>query len=150
MRLKWVAMLWALILLCLPPAGRADRADFADAGRGASFSATIGRTVVENSAGLISRATAGPFATEPSTGLLLLIGIGLIIGASLIALKMGRSDAVEEGEDPHGMTVHSSPARNFYGPSKPVIPRMSMKSKSVTASMKQVPIRRLRQLSSNR
>ena len=150
MRLKWIAMLWALILLCLPPADRADRADFADAGQGASFSATVASTVVEKSEGLISTATAGPFATEPSTGLLLLTGIGLIVGASLIALKMGRSDSVEEGEDTQGMAVHSSPARNLHGPSKPVIPRMSMKSKSVTASMKQVPIRQLQQLSSNR
>ena len=150
MRLKWIAMLWALILLCLPPADRADRADSADAGRGASFSATIANTDVEDSAGLISAATTGPFATEPSTGLLLLTGIGLIVGASLIALKMGRSDSVEEGEDTQGMAVHSSPARNFYGSSKPVTPRMSMKSKRVTASMKQVPIRQLPQLSSNR
>jgi len=149
MRLKRVAMLWALILL-LSPAGRANRAVFAHAGRGASFSAAISGTVVEHSAGLISTATAGPFATEPSTGLLLIIGIGLIGGASLIALKTGRSASVEETEDTQGMTVNSSLARNFYEQSRPVTPRTSMKSKSAIASMNSIPIRQLRQLSINR
>jgi len=101
MRLKQAASLCALILLCLPAAARANATGscFAGRGEGSFNSARIVHRFAGNSMDLRDAETGGPLTTEQSTGLLLLIGLGLIAGASLIGGKMGRSDSTEEVEN---------------------------------------------------
>lgn len=124
MRLKmtWVALLFTLAQLCLPAAARASGTDFRLAGEKVSLSscATSAHRVGTNSLETIVGATAGPFETEPSTGLLLVIGLGLI-GASLIGVKMGLAGAVEEQENKGEMTIFPRPARSFYGERTPTM-----------------------------
>jgi hypothetical protein len=149
MRLKQAASLCALILLCLPAAARANaiRSSLAGRGEGSSNSASIVHGVAGNSVDLRDAETGGPFTTEQSSGLLLLIGLGLIAGASLIGGKMGRSDSAEEVENA-GETASSRCQPSSSRPRTPTMARISMSSKRGTAAMERMRTQQLRQLSS--
>lgn len=135
-RLKRMELLWALILLCLPAVARADDADFslADAGAGSSLSADIAQRAVRHPADLIVAATAGPLASEPSAGLLLLLGVGLIGAASLVRLKTERSDSVEGVGNTGEIAIRAGTAWKHGGPRARRIVQMSTKSRRGTAS----------------
>ena len=149
MRLKQAASLCALILLCLPAAARANatRSSFAGRGEGSSNSPSIVRGVAGNSVDLRDAETGGPFTTKQSTGLLLLIGLGLIAGGSLIGRKMGRSDSVEEVENA-GETAIPRCQPSSSRPRTPTMVRIWMTSKRGTAAMERMRTQQLRQLSS--
>jgi hypothetical protein len=151
MRLKFLVLMCAPILLCLPAAAPANaaRSFFACSAEGSSFSASITHKVGRNSADLSDAETSGPFTAEQSTELLLLIGVGLIAGASLIGVKLGRSDSVEEVENSGEAAILSKPARSFYGSSTSTMARMPTTSKRGTADVKQMRTQPLRRLSSN-
>src|SRR5215467_2844540 len=112
MRSKRAAMLCVLILSCLPAAVSAQCTESRRACARGGLSSTVAevRAVAENSADLTRAATAGPYVTEPSTGLLLLIGLGLIAGASLIAGKISNSDSVEDVENQGETAILARPA----------------------------------------
>ena len=135
-RLKQMESLWALILLCLPAVACADNTDFslANAGGGSSFSADIAQRVVRDRADLIVAATAGPLASEPSTGLLLLLGVGLIGAASLIGLKIKRSDAVDGVVNTGEIAIRAGTTWRHGGPRTRRIVQMSTKSRRGAAS----------------
>ncbi|HKW89270.1 MAG TPA: hypothetical protein VJN21_11000 [Candidatus Acidoferrales bacterium] len=116
LRIRWVASLLMLFLLCLPAAANAGGTGFALEGQRVSPSpcAASPRRAGGNSIGFIVGATAAPFESEPSTGLLLVIGLGLIGGASLIGAKAGRSEAAEERENADEKAIFSRPAVSLY------------------------------------
>ena len=124
MRAKRVALIGELILLCLPAAARANAmsATFASAGKGSSFSASIARKAVRNRAAVSFAATAASSNLEPSAGLLLLMGLGLIAGASFIGKKMPHSSSVDQAEDSVEATGQ---AWSFYGPRTPTAGRLA-------------------------
>ena len=121
-KMRWVALLFMLAQLCWPTAARATGTDFRLAGEkgSLSFCTTSAHRVGTDSLETIVGATAGRFETEPSTGLLLMIGLGLI-GASLIGVKMGRAGAVEEQVNKEEMAIFPRPARSFYGERTPTM-----------------------------
>jgi hypothetical protein len=149
MRLKQAASLCALILFCLPAAARANatRSSFAGRGEGSSNSASIVHGVAGKSVDLRDAKTGGSFTTEQSTGLLLLIGLGLIAGASLISRKMGRSDSVEEVENA-GETAIPRCQPSSSRPRTPTMVRIWMTSEREQAAMERMRTKQLRQLSS--
>jgi hypothetical protein len=149
MRLKPVALLCTLISLCLPAAARANatRSSFAHVEGGLSFSVRIAHGIVGNSGNLRDAEMGGPFSTEQSTGLLLLIGFGLIAGASLIGGKIGRSDSVEEVEHSGETAILSRPTRRFYGTRTPTMAGIPTTSKT-GAAMELMQNYNLRRLSS--
>lgn len=134
-RLKRMELLWALILLCLPAVARADDTDFSlvDAEGGSSLSADTAQRAVRHRADLIVAATASPLASEPSTGLLLLLGVGLIGAASLIRLKIKGSDSVDGVENTGEIAIRAGTAWKHGGPRARRIVQMSTKSRRGTA-----------------
>lgn len=135
-RPKRMELLCALILLCVPAMARAEGTDFslADEGGGSSLSANTAQRAVRHRADLIVAATAGPLASEPSTGLLLLLGVGLIGAASLIRLKIKGSDSVDGVENTGEIAIRAGTAWKHGGPRARRIVQMSTKSKRGTAS----------------
>lgn len=135
-RLKRMEFFWALILLCLPAMARAEGTDFslADAGGGSSFTADIAQRVVRDRADLTAAATTGPLASEPSTGLLLLLGVGLIGAASLIRLKIERSDPVDGVENTGETAILAGTAWGHGGPRTRRIVQVATKLRKRTAS----------------
>lgn len=135
-RLKRMELLWALILLYLPAVASVEGTDFslADAGGGSSLSADIAQRAVRHRADLIVAATAGPLVSEPSTGLLLLLGVGLIGAASLIRLKTERSDSAEGVGNTGEIAIRAGTAWKHGGPRTRRIVQMSTKSRRGTAS----------------
>lgn len=117
MKMKWVALFSMLAQLCLPAAARAASTDFRLPGERGSSSlcARSAHRVGRYSLKSIVGGMAGAFETEPSTGLLLVIGLGLIGGSSLIGVKMGRAGADGEQENAGETAISPRPARNFYG-----------------------------------
>jgi hypothetical protein len=75
---------------------------------------------------------------EPATGLLVLIGLGLIAGASLIGGKRVCSGAAEEGENSGDTAI--------YGPHKPTL-GISTAPKSGTPAMESMRAQQLPHLS---
>ena len=150
MRLKRIAPLCILISLFLPAAVRANftRSSFAGVEGSLSFSASIAHRVDGNSGNLRDAEMSGPFSAEQSTGLLLLIGFGLIAGASLIGGKIGRSDSVEEVEHSGETAILSRPTRSFHAPRTPTTARMTTISKTTAAAMELMQDYNLRRLSS--
>lgn len=124
MRVKLVALIGELILLCLPAATCANAmgTTFAGAGKGSTLSASIARKGLGNHAVLIVAGTAASSNLEPSAGLLLLIGLGLIAGASFIGKKMPHSSPVDQAEDSEETTGQ---AWSFYGLRAPTIGRLA-------------------------
>lgn len=152
MKPKTVALLCALILLALPAVARANATSSpsAAAREGSSFSANSVHKVVGNSADLTDAEAGGPFTSEQSTELLLLLGLGLIAGASLIGGKIGRSDSIEEVESSGQAALLSRPTRGFYGPGMPSAPRIPTTSTRVTAGIGRMRAQQLQHLSSKR
>lgn len=130
MRLERIALLCMLILLCLSGAEPAECQNFslAGTGGGASFSASIALRAVGNSANLIERAAAGSFLTEWSTGMLLIIGLALIGGASLIGTKIAPGSSADEAENTGETAIFSRPTWSPCEPHTPSITRMSTKA----------------------
>jgi len=145
MRLRWIALLSTLILLRLPAAACANGTDFsfAVARGGLSFSTSIARRPAGTSAHLIEAVTAGSSATEPSTGLLLLIGLGLIGGASLLGLKIRHCASAEEAENTGETATLQRPAWTGHEQRTPSITRMSTKAKGRAAAMEPKQIQQL-------
>lgn len=123
LKMTCVVLLLMLGLLCLPIAARAAGAGIRLAGERGNPSSCAGSVlgVCGSSLGFMAGALAGFFETEPSTGLLLVIGLGLIGGSSLIGLKMGRARAVEEPENAVETAIFPRPARNLYGKRPPTM-----------------------------
>lgn len=121
-KMRWVALLFMLAQLCWPAAARATGTDFRLAGEkgSLSFCATSAHRVGRVNLETIVGATVSPLETEPSTGLLLVVGLGLI-GASLIGVKMGRAGTVEEQENKEEMAIFPRPVRSFYGERTPTM-----------------------------
>jgi hypothetical protein len=114
-KMKRVALLFTAFLLFLPVAVCAGGTDSSLAGeKGSSPCISCAGGVRGSSVNIIARATTGPFDSEPSTALLLVVGLGLIGAASLIGLKMRRAGSVEEGEDAGESAILSRPTRSFY------------------------------------
>lgn len=134
-RPKCMELLWALILLCLPAMARAEGTDFslADEGGGSSLSANSVQRAGRHRAELIV-ATAGTIASEPSTGLLLLLGVGLIGAASLIRLKIKGSDSVDGVENTGEIAIRAGTPWKHGGRRARRIVQMSTKSRRGTAS----------------
>jgi hypothetical protein len=151
MKPKRVALLCALVLLCLPAVASADSTDFGfvAAGGDSHFSSCITRRAVGNRAELVVAATAGPSATEQSTGLLLLIGLGLIGGASLIDVKIRRSGSAPEAENAGETAILSRPTWSQREPRAPSSIRISIKVRKSTGAMQPMRIQQVRQASSD-
>ena len=151
MRLERIALLCMLILLSLSGAEPADCQNFSLAGAGgsSSFSVSIALRAVGNSTNSIETPAAGSFLTEWSTGLLLLIGLGLIGGASLIGTKITPSSSADEVENTGETAIFSRPTWSPYEPPTPSITRMSTTANRGIAAMEPMPIQQLRQAPSN-
>ena len=151
MRLERIALFCILILLSSSGAQPADRQNFslADAGGGSSFSAGIALRAVGNSANLIETAVAGSFLTEWSTGLLLLIGLALIGGASLIGTKIAPCSSADEAENTGETAIFSRPTWSPYEPPTPSITPMSKKANRGIAAMEPMQIQHFRRAPSN-
>lgn len=150
LKMKRVALLFTTFLLCLPAAVRASGKDFSLAGEReiSSYCTSSAGRVRENSVKIISMATAGPFETEPSTGLLFVVGLGLIGAASLISVKMKSAGSVEEGEDAGETAILSSPTRSLYATRTQTVITASTKLKRRGAT-EPLPIHQLQRLSNN-
>ena len=151
MRLERIALLCMLILLCLSGEEPAYCQNFslAGAGGGSSFSASIALRAVGNSANLIETGAAGSFLTERSTGLLLLIGLALIGGASLIGTKIAPSSSADEAENTGETAIFSRPTWSPYEPPTPSITRVSKKANRGIAAMDSMQIQHFRRAPSN-
>jgi|SRR5215471_3061621 len=145
MRLRRIGLLWTLIL-CLLAAARANGTEFGFAGEGdgPSSSASAAPRAVGNSAHLIEAATAGSSATEPSTELLLLIGLALIGGASLIGEKIGSCGSSDEGENTGQTAILSRPTWIPHEPRTPSITRISTNARKGTAAIAPAQIQQVR------
>lgn len=132
MKPKRVAVLCALVLLCLPAAVCAYSKP---------FSHSVARRVVGNSTDSIVGATVDSSATEQSIGPLLLIGLALIGGASLISVKIGRSGSAVEAESTEETTILLSSTRSPRAASAPSIMRTPAKTRRATPAMEPVQIR---------
>jgi hypothetical protein len=125
MRLKMtrVALRFMLAQLCLPAAALAGSTDFRLAGErgGPSICASSAHRMDRNSLEMIVGVSAVPFESEPSTGFLLVIGLGLIGGASLIGMKIGRDGTVNEQENAGETAISPRSARSLYGQRMPTI-----------------------------
>lgn len=131
MKAKCTALLCALVLLCLPTAVCAHSKP---------FSGSIPPSVVERSADSIARPTADSSATEQSIAPLLLIGLALIGGASLIGVKIGRSGSADEAENSEETANLSRPTRNPGELSASSITRTSAKTRRATPAMEPMRI----------
>lgn len=129
MKSKCVALLCALVLLFLPAAVCAG-----------SKPSTGNRRVIGVSADSLVKPTVDSSATEQSIAPLLLVGLALIGGASLIGVKIGRSGSVGEAESTGETAIRSRPTRSPSELSTSSIMRTSAKARRATRAMEPMQI----------